>query len=263
MHVGSVGRRSWLNRNSMSVSEAPAEEDEEEEDESAVAGPAQHADQEGHEIDETVQENSFKLTPCISRYDEDEEEDQHRESQEEDRRLGLDCDRVGDGLEGEIMSYFEKKLNERSDMGDQRESGELKLRHLSLDNDDIISQLIRSQPPPAALTSPVHLDNLTPVAASESDEQYPSEYLESDVDSDHRRMSPVESDDSTGVGRPYPGKGIQLATQFSDELDLDLPKKPAPRYPHHHATDSDSDVSDESGFIEYQDHHKYPNSVLV
>lgn len=253
--VGSVGRRSWLNRNSVSVNETP---ENGEDDALAICGSSV---QEGHEIDESVQENSFKLTPCISRYEEEEEED----DEVAERRLHFDCDKEAEGLEGEIMSYFEKKLNEKS--------GDRKLRNVEclLDNDDIISQLIRSQPPPSAstLTSSANLGILTPVAASESDEpesmRYQIEELESDVDSDHPRMSPVESDDSTGSRRHYPGKGIQLAPPFSEDLKHKL-------YPHNNnATDSDSDVSDESGFIEYQD-HKYPintdinkadNSILV
>lgn len=262
--VGSVGRRSWLNRNSVSVNETPEIGTD---NALATSGPST-VQQEGHEIDETVQENSFKLTPCISRYEEEEEDE------EAERRLHLDCDKEAEGLEGEIMSYFEKKLNERSGSLSRMDAGDRKFRNVDclLDNEDIISQLIRSQPPPSAstFTSPANLGILTPVAASESDEpeslRYQIDDLESDVDSDHPRMSPssIESDDSTGSRRQYPGKGIQLAPPFSEDLNH------AKLYPHN-AADSDSDVSDESGFIEYQD-HKYPintdinkadNSILV
>lgn len=273
--VGSVGRRSWLNRTSFSAVEAPAEGDEEE-GECAVGGG--QGSEEGHEIDELVQESSFKLTPSISRYEEDDEEEE-TEGDRAQSRLTTDCDKEEEGLEGEIMSYFEQKLNERSGSLGRAMALEVdkerKMRNLSLDclldTDDIISHLIRNQPPPARNS----LASLTSPAASEPDEpeslRYQIDDLDSDADSDQPRLSPsIESDDSTGkCMRHYPGKGIQLS-QFSEEssLEMDLQKKV---YITHHTTDSDSDVSDESGFIEYQD-HKYPinsdinkadNSILV
>lgn len=257
-HVGSVGRRSWLHRTSFSVVEAP----EEDEDECGASGLSK--EEEGHEIDEAIQESSFKLTPSISRFEEDVDE----EDEEGDGEQREHCDKETDGLEGEIMSYFEKKLNERS--GD----AEHVMRNKSLDTDDIISHLIRNQPPPSRKSATSSLTS--PAAASEPDEpeglRYQLEDLDSDADSDQPRLSPsIESDDSTTTHshRHYPGKGIQF-TQFSEEspLELDLVKKGYP-----HSTDSDSDVSDESGFIEYQHQdHKYPinadinradNSILV
>lgn len=266
--VGSVGRRSWLNRTSFSAVEAPVEDDEGED--AGARQTATAADpEEGHEIDEFVQESSFKLTPSVSRFEEEDEDEDEDDGSE--CRLGGDCDKETDGLEGEIMSYFEQKLNERSGLDGDGKERKLRTRGM-LDTDDIISHLIRNQPPPARHP----LSSLTSPAASEPDEPESLRYQIDDIDSDgdtdqQPRLSPsIESDDSTtGSGmRHYPGKGIQL-TQFCEEsvLELDLPKKAYA----HHATDSDSDVSDESGFIEYQD-HKYPinsdinkadNSILV
>lgn len=290
-YVGSVGRRSWLNRNSVSVSGAGALEEDDDEDvpsvggasDSSAAATSTSCDREGHDIDDTVQEQSFKLTPSISRFDDDDDDE---DACEPLHRLGFDCDKETDGLEGEIMSYFEKKLNERSgtsSFATEEHPHERKFRNV-VDTDEIISQLIRSQPPPMTRSPSANLvsdrQNLTPVAASESDEPESMRYqmcddLESDTDSDHPRLSPsIESDDSIGGRLHYPGKGIQLAAQFSEEsqLEMDLPKKRSALYPSaNQAADSDSDVSDESGFIEYQD-HKYPinsdinkadNSILV
>lgn len=269
VYSGSMGRRSWLNRNSVSVVEATEEEEEDEEDHESICHEPKVPELEGHEIDQTVQENSFKLTPSISRFEgeEDEEEDHEKVGGEATNR---DCDKETEGLEGEIMSYFEKKLNERSVPQDDVKEGRKSI-DCQLDTDDIISQLIRNQPP-----SRSSLASMTSPAASEPDEpesnlRYQIEDLDSDVDSDQRRFSPsMESDDSTRTRRNhlhhhYPSKGIQESA-----LQLDLPKK---GYGSHQGTDSDSDVSDESGFIEYhQEHHRYPisadinkadNSILV
>lgn len=259
--VGSVGRRCWLNRNSRSVVESLEQNEEEEEGDKKQPLKGHACDisngqtllgDEGHDIDELVQENSFKLTPCISRYEDEDKE----ESLDEASRLGGLCDREPEGLEGEIMSYFERKLNDHTKSGNC----------LPVDTDDIISQLIRSQPPPTR-SLVVSSSSLTSPAASESDEpeslRYQLDDMDSDADSYQPRMSPsIESDDSTGChGHHYEGKGIQLS------LDLELQDK---SYDHH--GDSDSDVSDESGFIEYQDHQKYAissdinkadNSILV
>lgn len=272
-----------MNRTSFSAVEAPVEGDEEEGECAVVGGQGSVETEEGHEIDELVQESSFKLTPSISRYEEEDEDEEDETGEDRAQsRLTTDCDKeVEEGLEGEIMSYFEQKLNERSGSLGRAMALEVdkerKLRNLSLDclldTDDIISHLIRNQPPPARNS----VASLTSPAASEPDEpeslRYQIDDLDSDADSDQPRLSPsIESDDSTGKCngiRHYPGKGIQLS-QFSEEsaLEMDLQKK---AYITHHTTDSDSDVSDESGFIEYQD-HKYPinsdinkadNSILV
>lgn len=254
--MGSVGRRSWLHRTSLSAPDGP----EESEGEAGARGLSKCEAEEGHEIDDVVQENSFKLTPSISRFEEDVEEEQE------------DCDKETDGLEGEIMSYFEKKLNERSV---DQEAQDTKMRNKSVDTDDIISHLIRNQPPPSRKLAAA---SLTSPAASEPDEpeslRYQIEDLDSDADSDQPRLSPsIESDDSSRGSHHrhhhYPGKGIQMS-QFSEESALDGMELARKGYPNNH-TDSDSDVSDESGFIEYQD-HKYPinadinkadNSILV
>lgn len=248
--VGSVGRKSWLQHRSISVVEN-AELEEDAQQERGHGKCLGEAEEDGHEIDEIVQESSFKLTPSVSR--------------SEDEEAEHDCDNETDGLEGEIMSFFEKKLSERAAPLDEFK-GRNKSMECALDTDDIISHLIRNQPH----SSRASVASLTSPAASEPDEpeslRYQIEDLDSDADSDQPRLSPsLEGDDLRGIHRNYPGKGIQMF-QLDDISELSLVKKGCQQH-----TDSDSDVSDESGFIEYQD-HKYPinadinkadNSILV
>lgn len=277
-----LGRRSWMIKNREIVEEEPEAEIEVEE-----TDDYQHEDIDVRlEIDEIVQEQSFKLSPSTSHY----EDESDMEGEQEDH--------TSHGLEGEIMSYFDKKLNERSvsmNLGDQRLITEEKLKNLSLDclldSDQIISQIIRSQSLTPSfrdgtsefrkssenglrISEPFDRDrnNLTPGAASESDE--PESGSRFRIINDNEETVSDESLASSINDHHLGLMSINLASQFSQEsqLEMDLKRLPCEEYFTNTTLDSDSDVSDESGFIEYhqESHQKFENrspklvkSVLV
>lgn len=304
-----LGRRSWANRKDI------VEEDElepEEDPESGAATKQQHQeivgdDYEVREIDEIEQQRSFKLTPSISQYDDEDEEEA-----DENHSLSSDYEshhQHCSSLEGEIMSYFDMKLNDKStsleDICDEQQ--QRKVRNFSvdclLDPDDIIAQLIRSRPQSITPTSfrddergpqsfvglsdaydqhhLSHRRHLTPGAASESDEpatprfQHRSSRLVQYAEPE--AVASDESLDSSTAAAAF--DKVPLASQFSEEsqLEMDLQR---PQHADDYFSllgdrvtrtstnsispttqlqqqDSDSDVSDESGFIEDTVHNSH------